>query len=192
MRNLLYLFFFLMVWSNAVPAVMLGFQVRQFTLVDSYGNIINLSDFRGKYVVLEWFDPDCVRVQQHYEQDTMRQLALNYMGMDVVWLAINSTYYMDQEDNIRWQDIYYLPYRLLGDFSGDVAKRYDVETIPQMYLIDPYGTLIYKGAFESEYGGYNAKPFNYVQAALEESLAGLPVSIPKTTPSGCYVKYPYY
>lgn len=192
MRNLLYLFFFLMVWSNAVPAVMLGFQAPQFTLVDSYGEVINLSDFRGKYVVLEWFDPDCVRVQRHYEQDTMRQLALNYMGMDVVWLAINSTYYMDQEDNIRWQDIYFLRYRLLGDFSGEVAKRYDVEMTPQMYLIDPSGTLIYKGAFESEYEGYNSNPFNYVQAALEESLAGMPVSIPETTPSGCYVKYSYY
>ena len=191
MRNLFYLTFLLIVWTETVHAVKVGFPAPPFTLPNTTGELISLSDFKGKHVVLEWFNPDCVRVQGHYQQKTMRHLALDYMSQEVIWLAINSAHYMKQEDNIRWKEIYLLHYRLLSDFSGEVGELYQAETTPQMYVINPSGILIYKGAIDDNYQEDNPRPSNHVQVALEESLAGLPVTQSETEPYGCLVKYAY-
>ena len=176
----------------AVQAAGIGFPAPDFTLREAGGEEISLFDFRGKHVVLEWFNPDCVEVQRHYKRKTMRQLARSHRGQEVIWLAINSTHYMAPEENIRWKDINRLDYRLLGDFDGTVGKRYQAKMTPQLYIINPDGILIYNGAIDNDPKGEKNWPFNYVQAALKESLAGLPVSRPKTEPYGCLVKYKYW
>ncbi len=190
MRSLFQIFCLLM--ACAVHAVEIGKPAPNFTLKDSGGEIISLSDFRGKHVVLEWFNPDCVRVQRHYQQKTMRKLARQYMGRNVIWLAINSTYYMRKEDNVRWKDTNRLHYRLLGDFSGDVARLYQAKTTPHIYIINPTGILIYQGAIDNDLLGTKAMPFKYVQVVLDKSLQGKPIIPSKTKPYGCLVKYyPY-
>ncbi|EDN68401.1 conserved hypothetical protein [Beggiatoa sp. PS] len=191
MRHFLYLTILWLVSIKTVYALTVGLPAPPFTLPDTGGEMISLSDFRGKHIVLEWFNPDCVRVQQHYQRQTMRQLALKYTGKEVIWLAINSTHYMTFEDNVRWKDVHWLHYRLLGDFKGEVGRRYQAEKTPQIYIINPKGILIYKGAIDSDSIGEKLKPFNYVEAALIESLAGKAVSIPETQPYGCLVKYIY-
>ncbi len=189
MFNLFYLFVLLMVWMPAVYAVRIGSPAPEFTLPEAGGEEISLFDFRGKHVVLEWFNPDCVDVQRHYKRKTMRKLALNHRGQEVIWLAINSTHYMTPEDNNRWKDINRLDYRLLGDFDGIVGKRFSAKMTPQMYIINPDGILIYNGAIDNDPKGEKNWPFNYVQAALNKSLVGLPINQPKTEPYGCLVKY---
>ena len=96
---------------------------------------------------------------------------------------------MNQEDNSRWKETNFLHYRVLGDFSGEVAKLYQVEKTPQIFIINPSGILIYKGAIDDNAQEDNPEPFNYVQAVLEESLAGQSISYPKTEPYGCLVNY---
>ncbi|MDM8557517.1 redoxin domain-containing protein [Candidatus Parabeggiatoa sp. HSG14] len=189
MRKLLYLIIFLMVWTPIVEAVRVDFLAPSFTLLDTRGAPISLSDFRGKHIVLEWFNPDCRIVQRHYQDKTMHWLASNYISQEVIWLAINSTYYMTQEDNIRWKDTKGLHYHLLGDFTGEVAKLYQAKRTPQMYVIDPRGILIYKGAIDDNSSENKQWILNYVQSALDESLADMPISHPKTEPYGCLVKY---
>ncbi|RKZ90192.1 MAG: thioredoxin family protein [Candidatus Parabeggiatoa sp. nov. 1] len=189
MYNLFYFLLLLMVWAPAAQAARIGFLAPEFTLQEAGGEEISLFDFRGKHIVLEWFNPDCVDVQRHYRQKTMHKLVRKHRGQEVIWLAINSTYYMAPEDNIRWKDINRLDYRLLSDFDGKVGKSYQVEMTPQIYIINPAGFLIYSGAIDDDPKGDKIKPFNYVQAALEKSLAGLPVSYPETEPYGCFVKY---
>ncbi len=186
----LYLIFLLI--HPTVYAVSVGKLAPAFSLQNTVGETISLFDFRGKHVVLEWFNPDCVCVQRHSQRKTMLNLALHYSGMEVIWLAINSTFYMKTEDNIRWKDTNRLHYRILSDFSGKVAKLYQVEKTPQMFVINPAGFLIYKGAIDNGYPVFSqSKVFNYVRAALEESLAAQPVNHPETQPYGCWVKYAY-
>ncbi len=80
----------------------------------------------------------------------------------------------------------------LLDEDGTVGHLYDAKTTPDMFVIDPSGTLIYKGAIDDkpttkQKDLKDAK--NYVDAALTESLAGKPVSVPSTDSYGCSVKY---
>ena len=83
-----------------------------FSLTDQYGNTVKLSDY--KIVILEWLNPDCPYTQRHYRLNTMSQLSEKYKNQ-VIWLAINSTYYMDNSDNKKWVEEYKLSYPILND-----------------------------------------------------------------------------
>src|SRR5690348_9705454 len=69
----------------------IGESAPDFSLTDQNGKTVSLADFKGKIVVLEWFNNDCPYVQRHYKSHTMANLAEKYSPKDVVWLAINST-----------------------------------------------------------------------------------------------------
>ncbi len=201
MCNFFYLFLLTISLANAevtitssiIPPIpnMLGKLAPDFTLIDTGGESISLHDFKGKHIVLEWFNPDCRRVQQHYQNKSMQNLQKKYIGKEIIWLAINSSYYMNQEDNKRWRDVNSLSYRLLGDFTGEVGKLFHVKTTPQMYVINPSGILIYQGAFDNNPEGDKVEVINYIEIVLDESLANKDISKAETESYGCLVKYKY-
>ncbi len=80
----------------------------------------------------------------------------------------------------------------LLDRDSKVGKLYGAVTTPHMYVIDPNGTLVYAGAIDDKRSTNVADvktAKNFVRVALEESIAGKPVSTASTTPYGCTVKY---
>jgi peroxiredoxin len=162
-----------------------------FTLTDQNGKTVSLSDYKGKIVVLEWINPDCPFVQRHYKAGTMADLATRYGEKGVVWLAINSTNYMGQKDNAKWVETYKLPYPILDDHDGAVGHAYSAKTSPHMYVIDASGNIVYQGAIDDDPRGSKppAERTQYVAKALDELLAGQPVSVAESKPYGCSVKY---
>jgi len=180
---------------GAVPAmagdgVSVGDTAPDFTLTDSAGNGVSLSDFEGKIVVLEWLNPDCPFVQRHYKAGTMKDLAAKYDGEGVVWLTINSTNYMDAAANAKFKADNSLLYTILVDQAGDVGHLYGAKTTPHMYIIDGSGSLVYIGAIDDDPRGNKGAPaVNYVAVALDEVLAGKAVTTAETKPYGCSVKY---
>jgi peroxiredoxin len=179
----------------AMPAiagdgVSVGDSAPDFTLTDSAGNQVSLSDFEGKIVVLEWLNPDCPFVQRHYKAGTMKDLATEYGAKGVVWLTINSTHYMDAAANAKFKADNSLPYTILVDQSGDVGHLYGARTTPHMYIIDAGGKLVYIGAIDDDSRGNKGdSAANYVAVALDELLAGKAVTTAETKPYGCSVKY---
>jgi peroxiredoxin len=167
----------------------LGAAAPTFTLADTTGNEVSLSDYAGQVVVLEWLNPDCPFVQRHYKAGTMKGLATQYGGQGVVWLTINSTKYMDAAANAKFKAVNELPYSILVDQSGEVGHLYGAATTPHMYVIDGSGTLVYIGAIDDDPRGSSNSPTNYVAAALDEVLAGEAVTTAETKPYGCSVKY---
>ena len=195
MKNVMRTLIIVLAATVAMPAVAgdgvsVGATAPAFTLADSAGNDVSLSDFEGKIVVLEWLNPDCPFVQRHYEAGTMKNLATKYGGDGVVWLTINSTNYMDAAANAKFKAENKLPYTILVDQSGDVGHLYGAKTTPHMYIIDGAGTLVYIGAIDDDPRGNKGEPaVNYVAVALDEVLAGNAVSTAETKPYGCSVKY---
>ena len=167
-----------------------GSPALTFTLEGQNGNKVSLSDSDGKIIVLEWLNPDCPFVKRHYRAGTMTTLAEKYKDKDVVWIAINSTHYMNKEDDKKWIEEYKLFYPILDDSSGKVGKLYGAKTTPHMFIIDKSGTLVYQGAIDDDPKGVkNGNALNYVDKALGEINAGKPVSMSQTKPYGCSVKY---
>jgi filamentous hemagglutinin family protein len=186
MRYLILCCYFITLPLHAVTQI--GSPVANFTLSDSWGHPVKLSDFLGKYVVLEWFNPDCPAVKRHYEQKTMQNLAYEFLSQNVIWLAINSTHYMTQEDNQRWRQLNQIFYRILDDHQGLVGQRLQAAFTPEIFIINPKGILMYRGAVDNAPQG--VATFNYVQAALTELIQGKKITYPKTQAYGCAVKYP--
>ena len=168
-----------------------GKRAPSFELSSFDGKTVSLSDYRGKIVVLEWFNFECPLSRYHYEtKNTMVELANKYKGKNVVWLAVNSTSHTTPGPNKTFAKRHGLPYLILDDRSGKVGRAYGAETTPHMYIINPRGNIVYEGAIDdSPLGQKKEGVVNYVDTALAELTAGKAVSTPKTKPYGCTVKY---
>jgi peroxiredoxin len=180
----------MMAAASAVYAggVGVGDQAPDFTLPDVGGEQVTLSKVEG-VKVLEWLNPDCPFVKRHYEAGTMKNLEAAYEGKGVTWLTINSTHYMDQAANQKFAKSYGLSQHILVDSSGKVGHLYGAVTTPHMFIIDGDGKIVYAGAIDDDPRGSKSDVTNYVSKALDEVLAGTPVTVAETKPYGCSVKY---
>jgi peroxiredoxin len=175
-----------------------GSAAPDFSLTDAKGKTHSLSQYKGKYVVLEWFNPECPFVKKHYGSSNMQKLQQEYTGKGVVWLTIDSNA-PGTEGNITSEEAQKITASwkthqtaLLLDPEGKAGRAYGAKNTPNMVVIDPEGKIAYEGAIDSKRTPNPAdipSSTNYVKAALDESLAGKPVSNPTTKPYGCSVKY---
>ena len=184
--------------SSAALAASSGQPAPNFTVVDTAGKSVQLSDFKGKYVVLEWTNPQCPFVRNHYNTRNMQALQESWGPRGVVWLSIASTNktsweYMAPPKLEAWMhDQGAAQKAVLVDDQSAVARLYQAKTTPQMFVIDPAGTIVYAGAIDDRPSTRAADPAaakNYVRTALTEATSGKPVTTADTTPYGCSIKY---
>lgn len=176
--------------SSVSAEVTVGQPAPNFAVADTNGKMRSLSEFKGKFVVLEWFNPDCPVSKGFYDNQTMQNLQKSLAKKGIVWLSIDSSApgkqgnITPEKGNAILKERTATPTALLLDPDGKIGRLYGAKTTPHMFIIDSKGTLIYNGAIDDKKTGKNL-----VQAALDEALAGKPVSISATQPYGCSVKY---
>jgi peroxiredoxin len=187
----------LLVPRPAHAAASVGQPAPDFTLNDTAGKPVKLSQFKGKLVVLEWNNPGCPFVRKHYEGN-MQGLQKEFTGQGVVWLAINSTEdassdYQTPPQLARWmRDKGASPSATLMDEDGQVGALYAARVTPHMYIVNAQGLLAYAGGIDSIPSARVAdidKATNFVRQGLGELLAGKPVSTPTSPAYGCNIKY---
>ena len=175
-----------------------GDQAPGFTLMDATGTKHSLSDFKGKFVVLEWINFGCPFVKKHYESGNMQKLQKTFTGKEVVWLSICSSAPGKQgyfEGDALTKAIAGNKHKgtaYLVDADGSVGRMYNAKTTPNMYVVNPDGLLVYAGAIDdnpSPKPEVIASSMNYVSAALDQAMAGKAVKVSATQPYGCSVKY---
>lgn len=175
-----------------------GKNAPEFTLTDSEGKSHSLSDFKGKYVVLEWTNFQCPFVRKHYDTGNMQKLQKKYTGKDVIWLTVNSSaegkqgFFEGDTLKRQLQEEKIASTAYLLDTNGKVGREYGAATTPHMYVINPDGVLIYAGAIDdkpSTRKSHIATADNYVEKALNHAMSGTPVPVRATAPYGCSVKY---
>lgn len=174
--------------AEALTAVV-GQPAPGFQLTDQAGQTHRLADLRGKIVVLEWINPQCPYVRRHYQARTMTGLVSAFPADRVVWLAIDSSHFVQPEGSEAWRTEHGMTYPILQDASGAVGRAYGATTTPNMYVIDAQGVLRYQGAIDDDPRGRVETPRNYVREAVQALLDGGPVPTPQTQPYGCSVKY---
>ena len=175
-----------------------GSAAPEFSLKDVNGKTHSLADYKGKFVVLEWFNEGCPFVKKHYTSGNMQKLQKEYTGKDVVWLSINSSAegkegHMTPESAEKTITDWKMDStKVLLDSDGKVGRMYGAKTTPHMFVIDKSGKLVYQGAIDSKPTANVADlatAENYVRVALDSSMAGKPVATATTKPYGCSVKY---
>src|SRR3981081_4001876 len=75
----------------ALAEVQVGKEAPDFVLTDTNGKSHHLSDYKGKYVVLEWYQPDCPFVRKHYNSGNMQALQKECVYKGVFWWSIYSS-----------------------------------------------------------------------------------------------------
>ncbi|MET3375512.1 hypothetical protein ABIC89_004581 [Variovorax boronicumulans] len=184
--------------TNAFAAPAVGQQAPDFVAVDTTGAKHKLSDFAGKFVVLEWTNPGCPFVRKHYGSGNMPATQKAATDKGVVWLAINSTEraasdYLKADALDAWMKSQKAaPTAVLMDEDGVIGQVYGARTTPHIFIIDPKGTLVYAGGIDSIASARVddiKTATNYVTQALGEVTGGKPVSMASTRPYGCSIKY---
>lgn len=184
--------------SGSAWALKPGDAAPEFKGTDSNGKTETLTQYRGKYVVLEWANQGCPYDQKHYKSGNMERLQKEWTAKGVVWLSVISSaqgeqgYVTPPEENAYIERMHAVPTAAILDPTGTIGRLYGAKTTPHVFVIDPQGKLVYEGALddqptpdpESLKGAHN-----YLDAALEESMAGKAVTTPVTRPYGCNVKY---
>ncbi len=175
-----------------------GEPAPEFTLLDSNGNEHSLSDYKGKFVVLEWVNHGCPFVVKFYRPGEMQRLQKKYTEQGVIWFTINTSapglqgHMTPEQANASIEELNAHPTAILLDHDGVVGRRYDARVTPHMYVIDPEGTLIYNGAIDSNPSSRSSDieaAENYVVSALTAAMNGEEVATPRTRPYGCSMKY---
>ena len=176
----------------------IGKPAPAFSLVDANGKTHQLSDYAGKTVVLEWFNPGCPFVKKHYGAENMQKQQAAAGKDGVVWLTVSSSAagkqgYLDgpaaNKVMAEWKGS---PAAVLLDHNGTVGHAYGAKTTPHMFVIDAEGVFRYNGAIDSIPSADKADladATQYVSAALSALADGKPVDPSLSQPYGCSVKY---
>ena len=184
--------------AGVAAAVVAGVAAPGFTITDTSGKAVQLADYKGKYVVLEWTNPECPFVRKHYGSGNMPALQKEWGARDVAWLTINSTNAAHSEFKTPGQMSDWMksqnaaPAATLLDATSDTGRAYSAKTTPHMFVVDPGGKVVYAGAIDDKWSTNPADAktaHNYVRAALTEAMSGKPVTVASTTPYGCSIKY---
>ncbi len=182
--------------KSEFASVKLGDVVPNFSLPDLDGKKVSLSDFKGKLVVLEWFNPGCPFVKQvHNAGGIFETRAAQEAKEGTVWLAINSGAPGNQgtgvEKNKAAAAKWNMTHPILLDESGEVGRMFGARTTPHMFVISKEGKLIFRGGPNN--AAYGREPADGAKAYLDDALkaakAGQPVVDADTKPWGCSVKY---
>ena len=202
-----FIFLFFMVHALSAEIILQNPKVNEkaplFSAVNSYGEKINLADFQGQPVILEWSNHECPYVARHYEEENMQSVQKMAQEEGFVWLTIISSTPGEQghvspsQANDLTQSRNAYPSHVLLDESGEIGMQYGAKTTPHMYMIDDKGLLRYKGAIDDIGMGMkffsasfaNAK--NYVATQLSDVKLNNKLAIDNTVAYGCSVKYNY-
>lgn len=133
----------------------LGSTAPEFTQNDVNGNPIRLSDFRGKYVLVDFWaswcgpcrreNPNVVNTYKKFKEKNFEIVGISLDNSKKTWLATI------ESDKLSWPQV-----SDLNGWKNEVAVLYDVRSIPQNFLLDPEGKIIAK---------------NLIGAALETKLS---------------------
>jgi peroxiredoxin len=187
-----------MVAGLACATPEIGKPAPDFTGKGSDGKTYHLADYKGRFVVLQWYNKDCPFIHKHYDSGNMQKLQADYAKKGVVWFEVASNaegkegYMTAPEAETNRTKVGSKATATLLDPNQEIASLYGAKTTPHMFVIDSKGTLIYEGAIDDHNSADPAdipNSKNYVATALDQAMAGQPVTIASTHPYGCSVKY---
>ena len=176
-----------------VFTLQIGDKAPDFQLPATDGNTYRLSDLDEAEVLVVFFT--CNHCPYVFGSDEVtRRTAEKFIPKGAKFVGINSnsvnTYKEDSfEHMVERMNVHQFPWLYLHDESQEVALTYGALRTPHFYVFDQDRKLIYTGRGVDNPRDTSKMTVNDLERALEEHLAGKPVSIPITNPIGCNVKW---
>ncbi len=172
--------------------VPLGTVAPDFALPDTEGNIVSRADFAGRPLAVLFICNHCPYVK--HIADELGRVTDQIMDLGVAVVGINSNDVVNYPDDspermVEEKAQRGWPFPYLFDETQDVARSYDAQCTPDLYLFDQDHQLVYRGQFDDSRPG-NGKPVTgaTLLAAARAVVGGgnLPPQVPSI---GCNIKW---
>ena len=141
MKNIWIAVILLFSFSQSAQCDMLGTAAPDFSLKDLEGNIVSLSHFSGKPVLLIHLNAYCHPCR--LEVPLFNKIYREYKDIQVIAIAIGN----DNEETLTFKKNFKAEFLLLSDPQQEVYKNYFVRTVPLVDVIDRTGTIRHRGKF---------------------------------------------
>jgi len=129
--------------ENKAKPLAIGHQAPEFTISDNNGKPIKLSDYRGKYVMLDFWASWCVPCRQENPNVVKQYQAFHQKGFNVLGISLDKDKSAWQkavsDDHLTWTQT-----SDLNSFQGAVEELYNIQAIPSNFIVNPQGVIIAK------------------------------------------------
>ncbi len=176
---------------RAEPAAPAVAKIADFTLQDvQTDKPVSLGDLKAKKAVVVVFIGTECPINNAY-MPRLAEMAKTYADKGVAFLGVNSNCNDTPPRIAGHAKKYDLPFPVLRDPANVVADRFGAKRTPEVFLLDGSRNVVYQGRIDDQYGvGYKraAPTRRDLAEAIDEVLAGKPVSQPSTTAAGCFIE----
>ena len=162
-------------------------KAENFSLNDYTGKKIALTDFKdSKAIVLMFIATQCPVSNAYNER--YNQLYNDYKGKNIAVVAINSNKQESVDEIKDHAKEHNFEFPILKDVNNVIADKFDAQRTPEIFLINPSTMeILYHGRIDDSQRESGIKSKD-LRAALDEVLAGKPVSVKETKAFGCTIK----
>jgi peroxiredoxin len=171
----------------------IGEKAPDFKLKATNGNVYGLSDFSDAEILVVFFT--CNHCPYVIGSDEVtRETVIKYQDKGVKFVGINSnspnTYPEDDFDHmVERMNQYKFPWLYLYDETQEVASKYGALKTPHFFIFDKDRKLLYTGRGVDSPRDTSRMTVNDLDRALAETTQGKEVSVKKTNPIGCNIKW---
>ena len=162
-----------------------GKPLPDFRLEDLSGKSHSLQNYRGKTAIIAFLSTECPFSNAYHER--LLAIAKEYASRKVAIIGINSHPAESVGEIREHARKNHLDFPILKDEGGKIADAYGATRTPEVFVADPTGVLRYHGRIDNAKDPARVKR-NDLREALDEMLAGKPVSQPETKSFGCPIK----
>ena len=130
-------------YLDKLKSTAIGATAPEFSQNDPDGNPIKLSDFKGKYVLIDFWaswcgpcrkeNPNVVKAYLKYHEKGFEILGVSLDQKKEAWIKAIA------DDRLTWKHVSDLKY-----WNNEVGALYAVRAVPQNFLIDPAGKIVAK------------------------------------------------
>ena len=171
----------------------LGREIEGFSLKDFRGKEHALSDYEDKRAVVAFFmGTECPLAKLYGPR--MQKLAEEFAEQGVAVIAVDSNVQDSITEIAAYARVHGLTFPILKDLNNEVADRFGATRTPEVFLLDKDRKIRYSGRIDAQFtfgsGVGLAQPQEQradLRIAVEELLAGQPITIPLTEARGCLI-----